>query len=1017
MTQQISPQIYNIPAGQPFARTIIRALLDDYTGAPDALSAALVLLPTRRACRGFQEIFLQETGGRPLLLPKIQPIGDIDEQDLSLSLAGTEALDEILALPPAISPLRRRILLAKTIHAMGDFTSGFDQALSLADALAAFLDQIIIEQCDFSALATIVPEEFAGHWQITLDFLGILGAAWPAILAEEGVIDGADRRNRLMHILAHHWQTTRPQTRIIAAGSTGSMPATAELLRVIAHLPHGCVILPGLDQTMDSQSWSAITPSHPQYGLKQLLGHIGAKKDQVQIWRKIADTENNATARIQLASEMMRPSETAREWTRLYSATASKNNLHNALQGLSLIETANQREEAAMIALSFRQILETGHATATLITPDRKLARRVSGFCKRWGIEVDDSAGQSLRAAPLGTYLLLLCEAAIAGARPAALLALLKHKLSAAGLEKNAYYRHLYALERHLLRGLKPQAGWEGLRARFESLTADPDHRPAPPPHILEFVKGLETILQPFFDLMHGGKTVKFITFLRAHLQVAEALASTHITTGAARLWQGEAGEAATLFLSELAQQADSFDDLDGAAYLRIINQLLGDVPVRPKYGTHPRLSILGQLEARLIDADFLILGGLNEGSWPPDPGHDPWMSRPMRARFGLPDQERAVGLAAHDFVQGFCNRRVLLTRAKTVDGAATVPARWLQRLDTVLQSAGLRTSALHDHALRHWYAALDDHGQTTPTERPKPCPPAARRPQRLSVTRIETLMKDPYAIYASHILGLRALEPVEKPLEAKEKGNLVHDVMERFIRHYPDTIPPDARDILRGFAQDHIAGLHEDESTWSFWWPRFQRLADWFLTQEAQWRKEHRARPLALEAKGVHTLQTANGASLTLSGIADRIDLLADGRCAIIDYKTSSAFSAAKMASGDTPQLTLEGIMLEAGAFADSNVAAGKTAGVLAYWSLTGGSQAGKVTALPSSRQSDLPEILERTQAGLERLIDTFADPATPYICLPRTQAAPRFNDYAHLERISEWAALEDDDGETEAA
>lgn len=1004
--------VYNIPAGLPFARSIVRTLLKNHAGKPEELAAYTILLPTRRACRTFQEIFLQETGGAPLLLPKIQPMGDVDEQDLSLSLAGSGTLEQILSLPPAISPLRRRILLAKTIQAIEGFTNGFDQALALGDALAGFLDQIIIENLAFADLADIVPEEFSRHWQITLDFLKILSEAWPNILEEEGVIDAADRRNRLMHILAAHWEETQPQSPIIAAGSTGSIPATARLLGVIAALPNGKVILPGLDTHIDQGSWDALPPSHPQYGFKILLRGIGLDKDKVQLW---PDSQEEDAPRTKLASEMMRPAETAKDWTHQYDTAQKKEQLGGALKGLSLIEGTNQREEAAMIALKFRETLENKTSTAALITPDRKLARRVSGFCKRWGIEVDDSAGQKLSAAPLGTYLLLLCEVAESNLAPAPLLSLLKHKYARAGMNAGDYHRNVYALDQYLLRGLKPPPGFDGLRQRFADRLAD-KHADDPPDYLLDFINFIDPVMQPFIDLMGSEKPRKISVFLKAHLELAEALACTDSAQGQSRLWRDEEGEAAASFFAELSEQAASFDEMDGPSYLRILSHLMGDIAVRPKYGTHPRLSILGQLESRLIDADMLILGGLNEGSWPPDPGHDPWMSRPMRAQFGLPDPDRSVGLSAHDFVQSFCAPHVLLTRSKTVDGTGTVPARWLQRLDTVLRSAGKTLAILHDHALFAWHEALDDHEKAEPVKRPQPAPPLDKRPKRLSVTQIETLMKDPYAIYAKKILKLSKLEDLEKPIEAKEKGTLLHDVLERFIAAHKDTIPANAKDILKSHAEDHIAQLHDDQSVWSFWWPRFERLCDWFIANEIDWRFENHARPLQLEAEGTLTIE-ANESSLTLKGIADRIDLMPDGSCAIIDYKTGSGFSSAKMASGDTPQLPLEAMMLNDGGFAQAGIAQGKTTSYLAYWSLTGGTKPGVITPLPSTREKDLEAIIEKTREGLERLIAAFADPGTPYICLPRAHATPRFNDFEHLERIKEWAALEDEDTGSEAA
>lgn len=1008
--------VYTIPAGQNFARAMVRHFLETHDGHPEQLGHITLLLPTRRACRTFQDMFLQESNGKPLLLPKIQPLGDVDEQDLSLSLAGTQAMAEILALPPAISPLQRRVILARTIAPLQDFSTSFDQALALADALAAFMDQIIIEGLDFSNLAHIVPEEFANHWQITLDFLKILSENWPNILSDMGVIDAADRRNRLMRILAGHWQKARPQSPIYAAGSTGSIPATAQLMKIIAGLPDGHIVLPGLDQNMDQESWDTLQPAHPQYGLKHLLEHLDLPRGAVKVWPSAnVDTGSASipsnqqdTPRIRLAREMMRPAATTHHWTSLNSNTSLQKVLASGLEGISLIEADHQHEESLAIALEFRQTLNHAGQTAVLVTPDRKLARRVSNHCKRWGITVDDSAGQPLSQSNVGIYLRLLCEAAQNALSPLSFLELLKHNFCRAGLEEQIYQHHIHNLEILALRGLKPARGFAGLSRRLDNL--DPSYK-SRIDQAQSFLDHLEPIMTPFIEIMSAHKTAPFAEFLKLHITLAEALARTDSEYGANRLWAGEAGENAAGLLSELSLYTAHFSAMDGATYKRVMTHFLEGVAVRPRHGTHPRLTILGQLEARLIDADLVILGGLNEGTWPPDPGHDPWMSRPMRKNFGLPDPDRSIGLAAHDFMQGFCNARVIMTRAKTVDGTMSVPARWLQRLDTVVKAANLDPASYRTVKTKSWIEALDKaHSHITPAQRPSYAPPLEYRPKKLSVTKIETWLKDPYAIYAREILKLRKLDDLEKPIDAAEMGTLLHAVMEKFVKEHKTNLPADAHSILMAHAKEHIDQLNEDPAMWSFWWPRFDKICRWFTQHEYDWRHNRKARPLALEAAGEITLQTET-AQMTLSGKLDRIDLMPDGSCAIIDYKSGGNYTSGKVEKGELSQLPLEAMMLDLDGFAAYGIR-GKMTSSLHYWIMSGGNEAGQAIEISDNTiKSGMEDLIMRTRCGLENLITAFADDNTPYICLPKAHAQPRFNDYAHFERIQEWAALEDED------
>ncbi len=982
-------KVYNIPAGAPFAKVLARYVLEEAQKRDIPLPSIRILLPTRRACRTVREAFLQLTNGKPLLLPQLQPLGDVDEEELSFALSGNAELKAQLDLPPSLSPLKRRVLLARAIEKVPQFRAGFDQALKLADALGHFMDQIYTENLDMAALADLVPADFAAHWQITLDFLKILSEAWPAILIENRVIDAADRRNRLLGILSEYWGCTSPDDWIIAAGSTGSIPTVAKLLSVIAHLPNGQVILPGLDQDMDEDSWSALEPSHPQYGLREIIKNIDTERIYVSCLQTDTNDEPLLKRRNILTREVMRPASTTDRWL-----ASDFTDLRNALDGISIYETAHQQDEAQIIALAMRGVLETPEKTCALITPDRTLAARVKTACQRWGITLDDSAGQRLSESLAGSFLRLSLETALSNLGPASLLALLKHPYSQAAMPRSAYLSAISELEKKALRGLRPAPGLEGLRARLgENIS----------PQLKELLRVMEMILHPFIDLLHSANYLNFKQIMAGHLTFCEGWAAPHKGSKETPLWQGEAGEEAANLFSELFESAHLMPDMTGRMYAHVHLALLDSVKTRPAYGTHPRLMILGQLEARLIDADTVILAGLNEGSWPADSGHDPWMSRPMREKFGLPSPERSIGLAAHDFAQGLCAPRVIITRSLRTDGAPTTPARWLQRLDTVLQAAGIPPDTLRGGPYASYLKHLDDAPPPVPATRPAPCPPTEKRPKRLSVTKIETWLKDPYSIYARYILGLKPLEAIEKQPDAAERGTLLHDILERFIAENPREIPPASMNLLRSIAQEELKKFHGDPALWRFWWPRFERLCEWFLAQEAAWRQSARAHKT--EAKGV--LQIGD---FTLSAIADRIDRLNNGGAALIDYKSGGTYTTKAMEDGRLPQLPLEALILLKGGF--EGIAAERI-GYLGYWKLTGGRPAGQITAL----EGDLNTIAFTAQDNLTALIETFNDPPTPYLSLPRPDQAPRFNDYELLARVREWAALDDDSAIEEAA
>lgn len=957
------PKLYTIPAGLSFAEHFAATLLQQNENHPEKLPDTLILLPTRRACRIVREAFLRQSGGVALLLPRLQTLGDIDEDALGLEMSALSDPEiSVLDLPPALSPLRRRLILTHLILAKNSQKSP-DQALLLADALGLLLDKVYTEGLDITQLPSLVDRsKFSKHWQITLDFLTIISEYWPKILEDLGCIDSTDRRNRLLLSIADHWTQHPPQHPVIAAGSTGSIPATGKLLHVISMLPQGAVILPGLDRAMDEKSWRLLDDTHPQATIRNLLRRIGIDRSEVTPWT------GSVSPRHLLAQELMRPAETTEEWRTLSQQPEA---LIEGLKALQKVDCPTAQDEARVISLIFRHVQHNAPKTAALVTFDRDLARRVVAACARWGVNIDDSAGLPLASTPVGTFIILCAQACIDQLAPVPLLSLLKHKLAIAGLPIAEFRAGVRRLDRDSLRGSRPGPGFEGLKSRTAELQ--------------QFIAAIETCLAPFFGLFDGN-LYPFGQFLDAHLRSAEALAGD-----AGTVWAGEDGEAASLFFSELRTHAAGLPEIRGQDYLPMVQTLMKGITVRPAWGTHPRLTILGPLEARLLAADVVILGGLNEGSWPPSPENDPWMSRPMRRDFGLPSPERSIGLSAHDFVQAFCAPSVILTRAQRAGITPTLPSRWLQRLDTVLQAANLsipRTDWLEKSR------SLDQALSVNPITRPGPCPPVEKRPTRLSVTEIETWMRDPYALYAKHVLGLKILDPIDAMPGAADKGTIIHEALEIFTRENPETLPETSRERLLEIGHHLINRDIEDIRTRHFWGVRFDKMAESFITAEEKWRME--ARPFKQEITGEMILP---GHHFTLRGKADRIDLLKDGSgVAIIDYKTATVPSKKDVADGVTPQLLLEAAMITHGAF--SGIDQTKI-GYLGYWGLAGNGDRRDITN---------PEVMAVDALnGLKNLITLFANENTPYFSQPRPSLHPRYSHYTHLARIQEWAVLGD--------
>ncbi|HYN38130.1 MAG TPA: double-strand break repair protein AddB, partial [Rhodospirillales bacterium] len=536
-------------------------------------------------------------------MPRITPLGDIDEDELAFQpdAAGSGHDRAVLAaVPPAIAPLRRQLLLARLVMKAKAGAIAPDQAVRLAGELARLLDQVHTEGLDFAALHDLVPEDFARHWQITLEFLGIITEHWPRILAAEGVIDSADRRSRLLMAQAKAWRERPPAAPVIAAGSTGSIPATAELLAVISTLPRGAVVLPGLDTGADAETWEALEPSHPQFAMARLLDRMRVDRSAVRPWPALRrDSGPSRAPRVRLINLALRPAASAH-------AEANWPPLKPALEGVSRIVAPTPQEEARAIALILRETLEHPQRRGMLVTPDRAIARRVAGELQRWGVAVDDSAGVPLAKTPPGSFLRLTARMLIDALAPVPLLAALKHPLAACGLTPAAFRWRVRRLERRVLRGPRPAPWLEGLRAAVDHAGGDALMR--------DTLKRLDAAIRPFFELLEAGEQ-RLAALSAAHLGVAEALAAAKGEAGARRLWAGEAGEQALAFATEVVEAAHDAPPVSIRAYPALLDELMAGRTVRPRYGRHPRLAILGPLEARLISADVVVLAGLNEGT------------------------------------------------------------------------------------------------------------------------------------------------------------------------------------------------------------------------------------------------------------------------------------------------------------------------------------------------------------------------------------------------------------------
>ncbi|WP_102106639.1 double-strand break repair protein AddB [Oceaniglobus roseus] len=968
MAEAATPRLFGLPPGADFPAELVEGILSRHaTADPTTLARVQLFVNTARMARRVTRLF-QAKGS--LLLPKIRLITDI-------------AVLAPQPTAPVVPDLRRRLELSALIARLIDS----DPALApraatfdLAGSLAALFDEMVFEGVAPGTLAGLDVADQSGHWARSLRFIAIV----EGFLSRTGETTSARRLRAAAEALVERWQSDPLDSPVILAGSTGSRGTTALLMQGVACLPQGAVVLPGFDFEQPAAIWDRLddpllSEDHPQYRFARRMADLGLAPADVQRWTE-ADPRRDRNRLLSLA---LRPAPVTDQWR---SEGPALGPLPAATDGMSLIEADSPRLEALAIALRLRQAVEDGQRAA-LITPDRMLTRQVTAALDRWRLVPDDSAGHPLGLTAPGRFLRHLTG--LMGERLTAepLLTLLKHPLcnSAPG-QRGDHLANTRALELWLRRKGPPFLTGPALMDWAKDRGAER----------IAWAGWIARSLAPLAE----APRAPLGTHLDALRSAANAL-SDGTGTAPGRLWTGEAGEKALNVLDQLEAEALHAGEMTVIEFRALLDALLAADEVRDTQTAHPGVTIWGTLEARVQGADLVILAGLNDGTWPQLPAPDPWLNRALRQQAGLLLPERQVGLSAHDFQQAAAAPEVVLTRATRDAEAETVVSRWLNRLTNLMNGlpgtqgpealAAMRArGARWLEMARTLDAAFDP---VPPERRPAPRPPVGARPTQFSVTRIKTLIRDPYAIYARDILKLRPLDPLRQEPDAPLRGEVLHTIFERFIKACPDPAAPGAKAQLQQIAAETLA----EEVPWPtarrIWAAKLARVVDWFLETEIQRRAE--ADPLLIERRGDFAVP---GTPVTLTGKADRIARRQDGRLLIYDYKTGTPPSAKEMEHFDK-QLLLEAAMAEAGAFP------GVPAAPVAAVAHIGLGAKPVFTPLPlRDHEAETPLDPDRTVLELRRLIDSFAVRSKGYPSRRAMHKTWNDGDYDHLARHGEW-------------
>lgn len=993
-------RIFTISPSAPFLEVLARNVLEgfplDRNDKSPPFTDWTVLLPTRRAAREFTKVFIRLAGRKAILLPKISAIGDLDDEfeiepplsdGLSTPISQNGLLLILQGLISNWAHQNPQLELARTIN------TSASQRLGLGLSLVTLLHQLDTQQIDLSTLPLAYELELSEHREAILDLLALVHLELPRKLEGLNRTTFAKWRNQRLSHEASQLREDRIQKPIIAAGSTGTIPATRELLRAISLHPMGAIVLPGLDQNMDEESWQNLPPEHAQFSMKNMLGEFGVKRSEVETLG-LSDS-----SKAFLISELLRPTQTAEVWSKVL--LASHDILERATQGTGLVEARDRHIEARAIALILRNALEmSDNRTAALITPDRDLASRVSNELKRWNIAIDDSAGQPLSRFGLAAACSSLIETVVQDFEAPVILDFLRHTEISVGSENANKDELLRDIELAVLRNTGSGMGLAGFSDAFQRARAAKKKRERSHPLVEKLTDDqwnemehfVDDIQKTFAPLQADG-LMSFRECLEKFVTVLQKFSARCDMTTAENL-------AFTETIGQLREESVFSHDTTMRNFLVNLSHVLQTTPFRPSGSSHPRLSIFGTLEARLLPTDTVILGGLNEGIWPAEPDPGPWLNRPMRDILKLTQPEREIGLSAHDFAQGLGHSNVYLTWSKRISGTPKNPSRWILRLKNLFKATGLPETHCEVRSWSQLAEAMDDSAMN-PMPKPRPRPAIAARPTRFSVTEIESLLRDPYGIYAKKMLLLEPLEGLGNKSDPRRRGTIFHAAIADWTRQQAQSASPFSLKILQEGGRREMLPLTADPEVSAFWMPAFDRIADWLVENDKQLR-ENVTRVFA-EVDGDISFLVGTVPHVLLAR-ADRIDIFTNGSARIVDYKTGEVPTSDQINAGFSPQLLLEAAILQSGGFKDTPA---KTTAELLYIKLSAGRTQGELVPI-NFKNSSIDEMAMLQLQRLKQHLANYQLLATVYTPRRAPKTEMQVMPYDHLSRFAEWILAE---------
>ncbi|MCY4542158.1 MAG: double-strand break repair protein AddB [Rhodobacteraceae bacterium] len=964
------PRVFFLPPGCHFAEEFVAGLISRMANTePAAMAQVRIHANTASLRRAITEAFIAQGN---TFIPRIRLLTEFATDP------------DFPNIPGPVSRLVRELELAEATSALLDRDKRFaprSTTYELATSLARLMDEMHDRNIRPDRLRQLDLTSHSAHWDQSLRFINIIDRYWRAT----SVPDANARQRLVVEAQLERWRREPPSHPVIVAGSTGSQATTLMFMKAVASLPQGALLLPCFDNELPPAAWQmldspATSESHPQYRFVELAEELGIDLADVAPWRRQTRVDRNRNRLVSLA---LRPAPVTDQWLNEGSRLTG---LSEAARGLTLIEASSPREEAEAIAVRMRAAVHENQSIG-LVTPDRQLVMRVKAALKRWNLVPQDSVGDPFTRTPQGRFLVQIGNLMGRRAGLGDIFSLLKNPLTNSADQRSQHVRIVRRMETDVRRQgpefdpLQQLEKWAGRRGR--------DSR----------AKALFTWYERLFRRLAAVATMPFAQMVHVHMEFAEAFAATPNGSPSELLWRRDmaAARRAAQLMKELTDNTGNLGAISPMDYASIFFGVASGVRVTEPYRSHPLLAVWNTEDVRMQRPDIVIAGGLNEGSWPVHISQDAWLNRNLRLQLGLTSPERRVGLAAHDFQQAISLPVVVLARSKRGAETTNIACRWLSRLVGLLAGLGPEgEQALADMRSRgnRWIGLAEalnrPKERVEPAARPCPAPPAAVRPKRLSVTEINTLNTDPYAIYARHVLNLWPLLELSADTGPRIRGIRMHALMAEFAKRFDNMSPEEGQQLLLSLARRHFSGTGAPPFAERLWQGQFEKLAGELASLEVTLRSK--GEPEELECIGEHLFEELE---FTLTGRVDRLDLSDNEELSVFDYKTGQIPAKSRMKEWDK-QLQLLAALAQLGAFTGGHLGDVCAAGYVGIGS--------KLEFRTISDTADSSDLIAEVLQELQTVIGHYSSESSGYLSRRIPRDTPFETQYNHLARFGEW-------------